>query len=125
MPTQEERLSALEQTIRDISHNETILLGMAVKQGENIQGMMASLTTLDEHFSTLEGHVGTLEDRLGTFEQSVDNRFGTLEGRLDTFEQSVNSRFEEQGKLLEDHGNKLDQILILLNTLTPKPDQGT
>ena len=41
MPTQKERLSLLEQTVtafsrdmRDISHNETILLGMAMKQQE-------------------------------------------------------------------------------------------
>ncbi len=100
MPTQEERLSVLERStatlnavISDITHNETMLLGMVIRQEENIREIKASLATLNEH--------------------------------LGTFEQSVNSRFEEQGKQLEDHGNKLDQILRLLNRLTPKPDQGT
>ena len=132
MPTQEERLSALEQTVAvlnrgiwDINHNETILLGMAVKQGENIQGMMASLATLNEHFSiqdgridTLDGHIETLDGRLGAFEQNVNNRFETLEGRFGTLEQSVDSRFEGQDK-------KLDQIVLLLNTLISKPGERT
>ena len=125
MPTQEERLSALEQTVTvlnrgiwDINHNETILLGMATKQGENIQGMMASLATLTEHFSTLEGRIDTLEGRLGAFEQNVTNRFGTLE-------QSVNSRFEGQDQKFEAQDRKLDQIVLLLNTLISKPEQGT
>ena len=97
MPTQEERLSVLERStatlnvvISGITHNETMLLSMVIKQEENIREIKASLATLNEH--------------------------------LGTFEQSVNSRFEEQGKQLEDHANKLDQILRLLNMLTPKPD---
>lgn len=100
MPTQEERLSVLERStatlnavVSDITHNETMLLGMVIKQEENIREIKASLAALNEH--------------------------------LGTFEQSVNSRFEEQGKQLEDHGNKLDQILRLLSRLTSKSDQGT
>jgi len=75
MPTQEERLSALEQTvaafsrdIRDISHNETILLGMAMKQQEQTREIRSSLASLSEH--------------LDTFEQSVNSRFGVLETTL-------------------------------------------
>ncbi len=107
MPTQEERLSVLERStatlnvvISDITHNETMLLGMVIKQEENIREIKASLATLNEH--------------LGTFEQSVNSRF-----------EEQGKRLEEQGKQLEDHGNKLDQILRLLNRLTPKPDLGT
>jgi hypothetical protein len=48
----------------------------------------------------------------------MDHRLSTLEKRFDTLEQIVNSRFEE-------HGKKLDQILLLLNTFTPKPDRET
>ena len=75
MPTQEERLSALEQTvaafsrdIRDISHNETILLGMAMKQQEQTREIRSSLASLSEH--------------LGSFEQSVNSRFEVLEATL-------------------------------------------
>ncbi len=90
MPTQEERLSTVEQTvvvlgkgIRDIHHNETILLGLVSEQGKDIREMKVSL--------------------------------GALHERLDAFEQSVENRFEEQDK-------KLDQVLLLLNTLTSKAE---
>ena len=100
VPTQEERLSAFEQTltalsrdIKDINHNETMLLGMSMKQGEDIRETRSSLASLGE--------------RLDTFGE-----------RLNTSDQSVNSRFEAQDK-------KLDQVLLLLNTLTAKPGQET
>lgn len=101
MPTQEERLSAVEQVvtvlgkgIRDIHYNETILLGLVSEQGKDIREIKISL--------------GVLNERLDAFEQGVDNRFGTLE-------QSVNDRFEAQDQ-------KLDQVLLLLNTLTSKAE---
>src|SRR2546430_2033368 len=148
MPTQEEKLSTLEQTVAvlnrgiwDINHNETMLLGMFIKQDENIQEVKSSLAALSEHLNTfeqnvnshfgaLDGHVGALDDRVGAFEQrvngrfeileqSIDSRFETFEqrvnGRFETFEQRINSRFEGQDK-------KFDQILLLLNTLIPKPE---
>ena len=100
MPTQEERLSALEQTvaafsrdIRDISHNETILLGMAMKQQEQTREIRSNLASLSEH--------------LDTFEQSVN-------GRFDTFEQSVNSRFGVLETTLNEHTAVLAQILARL-----------
>src|SRR5262249_15542934 len=112
-----------------INDNETILLGMAVKQDENIQGMMASLATLIGHFSTLEGRIDNLEGHFGAFEQNVNNRFwlledrfGTLEGRfglledrLGTLEHGGNNRFEGKDK-------KLDQIMLLLDTFISKPE---
>jgi len=109
MPTQEERLSTLEQTvtvlskgIRDINHNETILLGLVSEQGKDIREMKVSL--------------GALNERLDAFEESVTNRFGALE-------QGMNSRFQEQDKRFEEQDKKLDQVLLLLNTLIPKPEQ--
>ena len=93
MPTQEERLSALEKFqkvaaahIRETEENTTILLGVIRDQGRDIKRMVQHLETIDD--------------------------------RLDTLERDMESRFEE-------HGKKLDQILLLLNTLTPKPGQET
>lgn len=101
MPTQEERISALEQNmttlsraIWDINHNETMLLGIVMEQGRDIRDVKRSLTTLTERFDT--------------FEENINSR-------LDAFEQSVNSRFETQGKQLEN-------ILLLLTTLTNKSE---
>jgi uncharacterized coiled-coil protein SlyX len=109
MPTQEERLPTLEQTVNmhgkgidDLNHNVTILLGITSEQGKDIRAMRVSLADLSQ--------------RLNAFEQRVDNRFEVLDSRIEVLEQSFNSRFEEQGK-------KLDQVLLLLNSVIPKPGQ--
>src|SRR6266568_2513209 len=109
MPTQEERLSTLEQTIAvlnrgiwDIDHNETMLLGMAVKQDENIREVKSSLAALNEHLNTFEqnvnSHFGALDGHVGALDQRVNGRFEILElsidSRFETFEQRVNGRFE-------------------------------
>ena len=132
VPTQEERLSAFEQTvttlsrdIKDINHNETMLLGMAMKQGEDIREIRSNLASVstkqDEDIRETRSSLTSLGDRLDTFGGRLDtfgDRLDTFGGRLDTMDQSVNSRFEAQDK-------KLDQVLLLLNTLTAKPGQET
>ncbi len=91
MPTQEERITMVEQTVTvlnrgiwDIYHHETMLLGMAIKQEEDLREIKSSLATLSDH--------------LHTFEQSVNGRFEALEqrvnGRFEALEQRVNGRFE-------------------------------
>jgi uncharacterized coiled-coil protein SlyX len=105
MPTQEERLSALEKFekvaaahIRETEENTTILLGVIREQGRDIKRMVQHLETIDERLETIDG-------RLDTLERDMESRFGTLE-----------LRFEAQDK-------KLDQMLHLLTTLTAKPGQ--
>jgi hypothetical protein len=100
MPTQEEKITVLEE-------NLTILLGIASGQGRDIKSIQVGVMSLDRRFDALEGRL-----------YGMDHRLSTLERRFDTLEQSVNSRFEAQDK-------KLDQILLLLNTFTPKLDQET
>jgi len=99
MPTQEERLSALEKFqkeaaahIRETEENTTILLGVIREQGRDIKRIFQRLETIDEHLET------------------VDRSLSTLERHME-------SRFELQDK-------KLDQVLHLLTKLTSKPDQG-
>ena len=115
MPTQEERLSALEQTVpvlskgvRDLNYNATILLGVTSEQGKDIREIKVSLAALNER-------LGAFEQNVNSRFETLEGRFGTLEGHLNSFEQSVNSRFEEQDK-------KLDRVLLLLNTFIPKPE---
>src|SRR5713226_8330806 len=105
MPTQEERLSALEKFqkvaaahIRETEENTIIMLGVIRDQGRDIKRMVQQLETID--------------DRLDTLERNMESRFGTLESRFGTLE----SHFEAQDK-------KLDQMLHLLTTLTAKPGQ--
>ena len=104
MPTQEERLTALEQTfaafqketathIREVDENTTIMLGVIRDQGRDIKRIVQHLETIDE-------------------------RLNALEQRFNTLEQRIESRFETSEK-------KLDQVLHLLTTLTSKTAQET
>ena len=134
MPTQEERLSTLEQTVNmhgkgidDLNHNVTILLGITSEQGKDIRAMRVSLADLSQHLDAfeqrvdsrigaLDGRVSGLDSRIGALDGRVsglDSRVSGLDSRIGALEQSVNSRFEEQGK-------KLDQVLLILNTLTSR-----
>ena len=122
MPTQDERLSTVEQSvvvlrkgISDIQHNETILLGVMAEQGKDIREMKVSLAVLNERVGAFEQGVHdrfkVLEGHLGPFERDVHDRFEALEGHLGSFEQSVNTRFGEQDKKLDDLGRLLLQVL--------------
>lgn len=91
MPTQEERLSALEQAqtnfseaVGDLNHHVTILIGVVSREEWDIRDMKGSLRAI-------EGRLGTLEGRMGS-----------LEGRIEMLEK------------------KLDQVLLLLNSVIPK-----
>src|SRR5437588_6857935 len=100
MPTKEEKITVSEE-------NLTILLGVSSGQERDIKSIQVGVMSLDRRFDALEGRL-----------YGMDYRLSTLEKRFDTLEQSVNNRFEAQDK-------KLDQILLLLNTYIPKPDQET
>jgi hypothetical protein len=122
MPTQEERLSNVEQSsavmrrgIADIHHNQTILLGVMAEQGKDVREMKVSLAALNERVGAFEqgvqGRFDVLEGRLDPFEQSVRERLEALGGHLGTFEQSAITRFGEQDKKLDDLGRLLLQVL--------------
>jgi len=100
MPTQEERLTALEQAqakfgeaINDLNHHVTILIGVASREEWDIRELKGSFRAIDGRMGSLEGRMGSLEGRMGSLED----------------------RFETQEK-------KLDQVLLVLNTFTPKPE---
>ena len=119
MPTQEERLFSFRKIsersrahIRETEENTTILLSVIRDQGRDIKRIVQHLETIDGRLDSLNGRFETVDGRL----DSLDGRFETQEHRLERFEQSVNYRFEAQDK-------KLDQILLVLTTLTTKPDQ--
>ncbi len=122
MPTQEERLSTIEQSVAvlrkgmaDIHQNETMLLGVIAEQGKDIREMKVSLAVLNERVGSFEQMVNdrfeALEGHLGPFEHMVNDHFGFLGGHLESFEQSVKTRFGEQDTKLDDVGRLLLQIL--------------
>lgn len=123
MPTQEERLSTLEQaqvgvneSIKDLNHYVTMLIGIVQREEWEIREMKSSLRSIDDRLTSFEQSVntrfGTLEARMG----ALEGRMGALEGRFGIFEQNVNTRLEAQDK-------KLDQILLSLAALTTKTNQ--
>ena len=107
----EQTVAVHGKSIEDLNYNATVLLGVISEQGKDIREIKVGLAVVNERLSAFERNVNNRFEKL-------ENRFETLENRFGTLEQSVSSRFETQDK-------KLEQILLLLNTLTPKPGQGT
>jgi DNA repair exonuclease SbcCD ATPase subunit len=68
MPTQEERLTALEQKtathIQEMDENFTIMVGVIRHQGQDIKRIFQRLETMDDSLSTLKSHLNQLETTL-------------------------------------------------------------
>jgi len=68
MPTQEERITALEQKtathMREIDENTTIMLGVIRHQGQDIKRIFERLETMDEGLNGLAQHLNRLQTTL-------------------------------------------------------------
>ena len=78
MPTQEERLTALEQAqakfgeaINDLNHHVTILIGVASREEWDIRELKSSFRAIDGRMGSLEGRMGSLEGHLGSLEGRI------------------------------------------------------
>ena len=76
MPTQEERVTALEQKtaahIQEIDENTTIMLGVMRHQGQDIKRIFQRLETMDERLHTLGQQLNQLDTRLNRLETKFD-----------------------------------------------------
>ncbi len=83
MPTQEERITALEQKtaahIQEVDENFTIMVGVIRHQGQDIKRIFQRLETMNESLSsanqrleTVDNHLETIEQRLTQFETNFD-----------------------------------------------------
>jgi chromosome segregation ATPase len=123
MPTQEERLSALEkfQTsathIRETEENTTILLGVIREQGRDIKRIFQRLEVVNERLDTIDGRLDTMENHM----EKLEGQVGELGGRMAGLEGQVGELGGRMGTL----ENKMDQVLVLLNSLATKPGRGT
>ena len=100
MPTQEERITELEQktvsridflnaisklqlqhaqSSSDTYHELTILLGVVGSQGRDIKSIKEDVTTLKEDVSALKQDVTTLKEDVGALKE----RLGSLETKID------------------------------------------
>ena len=82
MPTQEERLTVLEQktaaSIQEIDENTTIMLGVIRHQGQDIKRIFQRLETMDESLNTLNQRLETVDGSLNTLKQhlnQIDTKF--------------------------------------------------
>jgi DNA repair ATPase RecN len=68
MPTQEERLTALEQktaaSIQEMDENFTIMVGVIRHQGQDIKRIFQRLETMDESLNALKDHFNQFETKL-------------------------------------------------------------
>ena len=80
MPTQEERLTVLEQKtathIQEMDENFTIMVGVIRHQGQDIKRIFQRLETMDESLNTLNQSLETVAKRLETIDQRL-NQFET------------------------------------------------
>src|SRR5438067_13700515 len=90
--TIEERLTALESDratltriaseqmlrLRDIEHNETMLLGMAQSQGQDIRQMKADVNDMKADVDDMKERLAGIESRLERMETHSDERLDAL-----------------------------------------------
>jgi chromosome segregation ATPase len=92
MPTQEERLTTLEQAIaasqkfqqqaaahiRETEENTTILLGVIRSQGQDIKRIVQHLETIDERLETIDENIDQLKTTLNQQETTLNQLKTTL-----------------------------------------------
>lgn len=103
MPTQEERLTIVEQALKrfsedmkDLKHHVTMLIGLTSKEELDYRDTKISLRAIEENVQLWDRRLDKIEEHLG----------------------SLQSGFETHNKKLDAQDKKLDQILLLLNTST-------
>ncbi len=82
MPTQEERLTTVEQNftiyqrenakrIRELQENATITIGLIQAQGIDIKRIATRQETMSERLDTVDQRLGTLEQDMGEVKQDM------------------------------------------------------
>ena len=79
MPTQEERIAALEQKtathIQEMDENFTIMVGVIRHQGQDIKRIFQRLETMDESLSTITQRLETVDESLNTLKYQFETKF--------------------------------------------------
>ena len=121
--TLQHNVSALSRDIREINQNESMLLGMTMKLQEHTREMRVDLASLSERLDGFQQEVYSRFETIDKRFDAIDNRFETVDRRFD----AIDNRFETQQRIIESFergvNDRLDQILLMLSTLTSKPNQ--
>lgn len=108
MPTQEERLTVLEQTfqkeiaphIQATDENTTIMLGVIRHQGQDIKRIVQRLETIDQRLEIVDKRLNTIEQRLDQLETKVEQRLDQLETKVDQRLNRLETKSNEHTELL-------------------------
>jgi DNA repair ATPase RecN len=121
MPTQEERIAALEQKtadhIQEMDENFTIMVGVIRHQGQDIKRIFQRLETINESLDSYNQRLEAVNQRLGTMDESlhdVNQTLGTVDESLHSFNQRLGTMDESLHILkhyLDEHTALLTQIL--------------
>jgi len=125
MASIEERLTALEQE------------NAALKKSDELQTIALRALVTKDAFEALRETNNKIFDALMSHDQLTNERLGDLQtqmieldGKSVGLQTEMRQRFEQQDQHFADvrgeltiQGQKLDQVLRLLNTLTPKSEQ--
>ena len=125
MASIEERLTALEQE------------NAALKKSDELQTIALRALVTKDAFEALRETNNKIFDVLMSHDQLTNERLGDLQtqmieldGKSVGLQTEMRQRFEQQDQHFADvrgeltiQGQKLDQVLRLLNTLTPKSEQ--
>ena len=127
MPTQEERIAALEQKtaahIQEMDENFTIMVGVIRHQGQDIKRIFQRLETMDENLLTVNQRLATVNESLHTVNQrlaTVDENLLTANQRLDTMDENlltVNQRLATVDESLHTFRRQLDEHTSLLTQI--------
>ncbi|HEY3992353.1 MAG TPA: hypothetical protein VGM01_05670 [Ktedonobacteraceae bacterium] len=101
MPTQEERLAALETdtkaAVPDINHNITMLKGVIGSQGQDIKRIFQRVDSMDGRLSVMDGRLNILDGRLNF----LDGRLATVEQDTTQIKETLNEHTILLTKILE------------------------
>ncbi len=126
MPTQEERLTALEQKtaahIQEMDENFTIMVGVIRHQGQDIKRIFQRIETMDESLSTINQRLETVDENLNIFNQrleTVDESLGIFNQRLETTVKRLNT-IEERLDRIETSSDEQTTLLTQILARLPK-----
>jgi chromosome segregation ATPase len=78
MPTEQERLTALEQGQDETNRHLTMLLGMARGQEHDIRDMQTEITTIKADISSIKEQLTTVQVELHTGFARMDEQFKAI-----------------------------------------------
>jgi molybdopterin biosynthesis enzyme MoaB len=94
MPTDQERLTSLEQGVSDLNHNVTILQGVIGSQGADIQAMKAELECMGVRLDGMDAHLETLSRQMQEQFTATNTSIAALSQRFDVSVTAMNQRLE-------------------------------